>query len=117
MDVEILQQDLPVMLQKAELDLKSGGKTYDLIYSQDKPVTSVLADFLEDLRPYTQDTSLPQAKEGYGADTWYPGYLDVAGFAYTDRLIGIPFDSADSVFCYRRLCILLPPRPVRTVHR
>ena len=101
-DVEILQQDLPVMLQKAELDLRSGGTTYDVIYSQDKPVTSVLADFLEDLRPYMKDTSLPQAKEGYDADAWYPGYLDVASFAYTDRLISLPYDAADSVFCYRR---------------
>lgn len=101
-DVEILQQDLPVMLQKAELDLRSGGTTYDLIYSQDKPVTSVLADFLEDLRPYTEDDSLPQAKEGYDKDAWYPGYLDVASFAYTDRLISLPYDAADAVFVYRR---------------
>ena len=101
-DVEILQQDLPVMLQKAELDLRSGGTTYDLIYSQDKPVTSVLADFLEDLRPYMTDSSLPQAAEGYKADSYYPGYLDVAGFAYSDRQISLPFDAADSVFCYRR---------------
>lgn len=50
-DVEILQYDLPVMLQKAELDLRSGGKAYDLIYGQDKPVTSVLADFFADLGP------------------------------------------------------------------
>ena len=101
-DVEILQQDLPVMLQKAELDLRSGGTTYDLIYAQDKPVTSVLADFLEDLRPYMDDTSLPQAEQGYKADSWYPGYLDVASFAYSDRLISLPYDAADSVFCYRR---------------
>lgn len=101
-DVEILQQDLPVMLQKAELDLRSGGKTYDVIYSQDKPVTSVLADYLEDLGPYTQDTSLPQAPEGYAKGAFYPGYLDVAGYAYSNKLIGLPYDAADSVFCYRR---------------
>lgn len=101
-DVEVLQQDLPVMLQKAELDLRSGGKTYDVIYSQDKPVTSVLADFLEDLRPYTEDTSLPQAEEGYDEGVWYPNYLDVASFAYSDRMISLPYDAADSVFCYRR---------------
>ena len=101
-DVEILQQDLPVMLQKAELDLRSGGTAYDLIYSQDKPVTSVLADFLEDLRPYQKDDSLPQIEDGYDTDVWYPNYLDVASFAYSDRLIGLPFDAADAVFCYRR---------------
>ena len=101
-DVEILQQDLPVMLQKAELDLRSGGTTYDLVYTQDKPVTSVIADFFEDLRPYFEDDSLPQAEGGYGEEAWYPNYLDVASFAYSDRLIGLPYDAADSVFCYRR---------------
>lgn len=101
-DVEILQYDLPVMLQKAELDLRSGGKAYDLIYGQDKPVTSVLADYFADLRPYTKDTSLPQAKEGYNESSWYPNYLAVSGYAYTDRLICLPYDAADSVFCYRR---------------
>jgi multiple sugar transport system substrate-binding protein len=101
-DVEVIQQDLPVMLQKAELDLRSGGTTYDLIYSQDKPVTSVLADYLEDLRPYVKDSSLPQSPQGYAADAFYPGYLDVASFAYSDKLIGLPYDAADSVFCYRR---------------
>lgn len=101
-DVTVLQNDLPVMLQKAELDLRSGGTNYDLIYAQDKPVTSVLADFLEDLAPYIKDTSLPQAPEGYGENTWYPGYLNVASFAYSNRQIALPFDAADSVFCYRR---------------
>ncbi|MDP9430691.1 MAG: extracellular solute-binding protein [Actinomycetota bacterium] len=101
-DVEILQQDLPVMQQKAELDLRSGGTTYDLIYSQDKPVTSVLADYLEDLRPYMEDDSLPQAEAGYAEETWYPNYLDVASYAYSDRLISLPYDAADAVFCYRR---------------
>ena len=33
-DVEVLQFDLPVMLQKAELDLQSGTKAYDLIYGR-----------------------------------------------------------------------------------
>lgn len=101
-DVEILQQDLPVMLQKAELDLRSNGATYDLIYAQDKPVTSLLADYLEDLTPYLDDSSLPQSADGYDKDVWYPNYLDVAGFAYSDRLISLPYDAADSVFCYRR---------------
>ena len=102
MDVEILQYDLPVMLQKAELDLRSGGSAYDLIYGQDKPVTSVLADYFQDLNDFTSDSSLPQAPEGYGAESWYPNYLDVAGYAYSDRLITLPYDAADSVFCYRR---------------
>ncbi len=101
-DVEILQQDLPVMLQKAELDLRSGGTTYDLVYSQDKPVTSVIADFFEDLTPYLEDDSLPQNEDGYDEDQWYPNYFDVASFAYSDRLIGLPYDAADAVFCYRR---------------
>lgn len=101
-DVEVLQYDLPVMLQKAELDLRSGGKAYDLLYGQDKPVTSVLADFFADLGPFASDTSLPQAKEGYGQDTWYPNYAAVADYAYGDRQICLPFDSADSIFCYRR---------------
>lgn len=101
-DVQVLQNDLPVMLQKAELALRSGGQSYDLIYAQDKPVTSVLADYLEDLRPYTKDSSLPQAAEGYSAGAYFPGYLDVAGFAYSDKLIALPYDAADSVFCYRR---------------
>ncbi|TFV71041.1 extracellular solute-binding protein [Blastococcus sp. CT_GayMR19] len=101
-DVEILQNDLPVMLQKAELDLRSGGTAYDLVYTQDKPVTSVIADFFEDLRPYLEDDSLPQIEGGYGEEAWYPNYLDVASFAYSDRLIGLPYDAADSVFCYRR---------------
>ncbi|MFQ6172156.1 extracellular solute-binding protein [Oryzobacter sp. R7] len=101
-DVEILQYDLPVMLQKAELDLRSGGSSYDLIYGQDKPVTSVLADYFEDLRPYTADSSLPQAAEGYDEASWYPNYLAVSGYAYSERLITLPYDAADSVFCYRR---------------
>lgn len=101
-DVEILQQDLPVMLQKAELDLRSGGTTYDLIYAQDKPVTSVLADYLEDVGPYLDDDSLPQSPDGYGKDVWYPNYLGVASYAYSDRLISLPFDAAVSVFAYRR---------------
>ena len=101
-DVEVLQYDLPVMLQKAELDLRSGGKAYDLIYGQDKPVTSVLADFFADLGPFLTDTSLPQAKEGYGDDSWYPNYAAVSGYAYSDRRICLPYDAADSVFCYRR---------------
>ena len=90
------------MLQKAELDLRSGGKTYDLIYSQDKPVTSVLADYLDDLAPYQKDTSLPQAAGGYDEKVWYPNYLNVAGYAYSDRQIALPYDAADAVFVYRR---------------
>jgi multiple sugar transport system substrate-binding protein len=101
-DVEVLQFDLPVMLQKAELDLRSGGTAYDLIYGQDKPVTSVLADYFMDLTPLTSDATLPQEKEGYAEDVWYPNYLAVAGHAYSDRLINLPYDCADSVFCYRR---------------
>jgi multiple sugar transport system substrate-binding protein len=101
-DVEILQFDLPVMLQKAELDLRSGGTAYDVIYGQDKPVTSVLADYFADLRPFTTDTSLPQDPEGYADSVFYPNYLAVAGYAYSDRLITLPYDAADSVFCYRK---------------
>lgn len=101
-DVEVLQFDLPVMLQKAELDLQSGTKAYDLIYGQDKPVLSALADYYVDLKGYLTDTSLPQAKEGYADDTWLPNYAGVADYAYTHRTICLPYDSADSVFCYRR---------------
>lgn len=102
-EVRILQDDLPVVLQKAELDLRAGGTSYDLIYSQDKPLGSVLADYFEDLNPYIEDSSLPQAPAGYEEDSWYPGYLDSAGYIYSkDRLISFPFDSANSVFCYRR---------------
>lgn len=101
-DVEVLQYDLPVMLQKAELDLRSGGKSFDLIYGQDKPVTSVLADFFADLGPFLTDTSLPQDKQGYADDTYYPNYAAVSGYAYSNRRICLPYDAADSVFCYRR---------------
>lgn len=101
-DVEILQFDLPVMQQKAELDLQSGTKAYDLIYGQDKPVLSALADYYLDLKDFLSDASLPQAKEGYGNDTWLPNYAAVADHAYTDRTICLPYDAAVSVFCYRR---------------
>lgn len=101
-DATVEQYALPVMLQKAELSLRAGSTTYDLIYAQDKPVTSVLADFFEDLTPYTTDRSLPQAPEGYAKTTWLPNYANVADYAYTDRLIALPYDSADSIFAYRR---------------
>ena len=101
-DATVEQFALPVMLQTAEISLRAGGTTYDLVYAQDKPVTSVLADYFEDLAPYTTDQSLPQAKEGYGNASWLPNYANVADYAYTNRLIAIPYDSADSIFAYRR---------------
>lgn len=102
-DVQVIQQPLPIVLQKAELDMKGGGNAYQMVYSQDKPVTSVLADFFEPLDGYMKDATLPQDPAGYGENAWLPGYWADAAYAYTkSKVIALPYDSADSVFMYRR---------------
>jgi multiple sugar transport system substrate-binding protein len=102
-DVQVIQQPLPIVLQKAEIDMKGGGNAYQMVYSQDKPVTSALADFFEPLDGYMKDKTLPQDPSGYGQNAWLPGYFLDCAYAYTkSKIIALPFDSADSVFMYRR---------------
>ncbi|MBX6320192.1 MAG: carbohydrate ABC transporter substrate-binding protein [Rhodospirillaceae bacterium] len=101
--VEILTDDLPVVQQKIGIDLRSGQADFPLNYVQDKPIGAPFADFYEDLLPLTQDDTLPQDPEGYGAEVWFENFLDACGYYYTrDRLVAFPYDSAVACTFYRQ---------------
>jgi multiple sugar transport system substrate-binding protein len=94
-EVEILTDDLPVVQQKAGIDLRSGTADYVLQYAQDKPIGAPFADFYADLTPMLGDETLPQDPEGYGDEVWFESFLDACGRFYDgDRVIALPYDAA-----------------------
>lgn len=102
-EVEILTDDLPVVQQKAGIDLRSGTADYVLQYSQDKPIGSPFADFYADLSPMFGDETLPQDPEGYGDDVWFESFLDACGRFYDgSRVVALPYDAAIACTFYRK---------------
>jgi len=102
-EVEILTDDLPVVQQKAGIDLRSGTADYVLQYAQDKPIGSPFADFYADLTPMLTDETLPQDTEGYGDDVWFENFLTASGRFYdNNRIIALPYDAAIPVTFYRQ---------------
>ena len=101
--VEILTDDLPVVQQKAGIDLRSGTADYVLQYSQDKPIGSPFADFYADLTPMFGDETLPQDPEGYGDEVWFENFLSACGRFYDEkRIIALPYDAAIACTFYRQ---------------
>ena len=101
--VEILTDDLPVVQQKAGIDLRSGTADYVLQYSQDKPIGAPFADFYADLTPMFGDETLPQDPEGYGDDVWFENFLTACGRFYDgNRVVAMPYDAAIACTFYRK---------------
>jgi len=101
--VEILTDDLPVVQQKAGIDLRSGTSDYVLQYSQDKPIGAPFADFYADLTPMFGDETLPQDPEGYGDDVWFENFLSACGRFYDgNRVVALPYDAAIACTFYRQ---------------
>lgn len=102
-EVEILTDDLPVVQQKAGIDLRSGKADYVLNYVQDKPIGAPFADFYVDLSKMFGDETLPQDPEGYGDDVWFENFLTACGRFYSeDKVIALPYDAAIAVTFYRQ---------------
>lgn len=102
-EVEILTDDLPVVQQKAGIDLRSGKADYILNYVQDKPIGSPFADFYVDLTGMFGDDTLPQDPEGYGDDAWFENFLSACGRFYAeDKIIALPYDAAIACTFYRQ---------------
>lgn len=101
--VEILTDDLPVVQQKAGIDLRSGTADYVLQYSQDKPIGAPFADFYADLTPMFGDETLPQDPEGYGDDVWFENFMTACGRFYDgNRVVAMPYDAAVACTFYRK---------------
>lgn len=102
-EVEILTDDLPVVQQKVGIDLRGGSADFHLNYIQDKPIGAPFAEFYADLSKFIGDDSLPQDKDGYGAEAWFDNFLDACGYYYTrDRLVALPYDAAVACTFYRQ---------------
>ncbi len=102
-EVEILTDDLPVVQQKAGIDLRSGKSDYVLNYIQDKPIGAPFADFYVDLSKMFGDETLPQDVDGYGDDAWFDNFLSACGRFYSeDKIIALPYDAAIAVTFYRQ---------------
>lgn len=102
-EVEILTDDLPVVQQKAGIDLRSGTSDYVLQYCQDKPIGAPFADFFADLTPLFGDETLPQNPEGYDDDVWFENFLTAcARFYDEERIVSLPYDAAVSATFYRQ---------------
>ncbi len=102
-EVEILTDDLPVVQQKAGIDLRSGNADYPLQYIQDKPIGAPFADFYADLSPMFGDDTLPQDPEGYGDDVWFDNFQTACGRYYDGaKVIALPYDAAVACTFYRR---------------
>lgn len=102
-EVQILTDDLPVVQQKAGIDLRSGRADYVLNYVQDKPIGAPFADFYVDLTKMMGDETLPQDPEGYGDDAWFENFLSACGRFYSeDKIIALPYDAAIAVTFYRQ---------------
>ncbi|MFB2552746.1 extracellular solute-binding protein [Ensifer soli] len=101
--VEVLTDDLPVVQQKAGIDLRSGKSDYILNYVQDKPIGAPFADFYADLTPLFGDDTLPQDPDGYGDNAWVANFLNACGRFYSaDKVIALPYDAAIPVTFYRQ---------------
>ncbi|MEM6323381.1 MAG: extracellular solute-binding protein [Pseudomonadota bacterium] len=102
-EVEILTDDLPVVQQKAGIDLRSGKADYVLNYVQDKPIGAPFADFYVDLTAMMGDDTLPQDPAGYGDDAWFENYLSACGRFYEEgKIIALPYDCAVACTFYRQ---------------
>lgn len=102
-EVEILTDDLPVVQQKAGIDLRSGTADYVLQYCQDKPIGAPFADFYADLTPLFGDETLPQNPEGYDDDVWFENFLTACARFYDgDRIVSLPYDAAVATTFYRQ---------------
>ena len=102
-EVEILTDDLPVVQQKAGIDLRSGKADYALNYVQDKPIGAPFADFYVDLTKMFGDDTLPQDPEGYDDGAWFENFLSACGRFYSeDKVIALPYDSAVACTFYRQ---------------
>jgi multiple sugar transport system substrate-binding protein len=102
-EVEVLTDDLPVVVQKLGVDLRSGAGTYQLGYIQDKPVGAAFADFFTDLNKLFHDSTLPANPDGYEDSLWFDNYVDVSSRFYDrTRQIGLPYDSAVACTFYRQ---------------
>jgi multiple sugar transport system substrate-binding protein len=103
MEIEIRQDTLSTVQEKVGIDLKGGTTSYHLNYAQDKPLSTMFADYWADYYKFINDDTLPQDPDGYGPEVWGPNWLDTTGFFYTrDRLVALPYDNAIAVTMYRQ---------------
>jgi multiple sugar transport system substrate-binding protein len=101
-EVQVLTDDLPVVQQKAGIDLRSGKADYVVNYVQDKP-WSGFADYYVDLTKMMGDNTLPQDPDGYGEGAWFENFLKACGVFYTQgKVIALPYDAAVACTFYRQ---------------
>ena len=103
MEIDIRQDVLSTVQEKVGIDLRGGGKDYQLNYAQDKPMGCQFGDYWADMTPFMNDPTLPQDPEGYGDDKWGYRWLDVCG-RYFDKskTVALPYDNAVAVMFYRK---------------
>jgi len=102
-EVDMIQDDDPVVLEKILIDFRGESKQYQVSYNQDKLMGGTAADFYLPLDALMTDTTLPQQAEGYGDDAWLPNLLTVCGRYFTETPIrGLPYDTAIATFFYRK---------------
>lgn len=103
MEIEIRQDTLSTVQEKVGIDLKGGTTSYHLNYAQDKPMSTMFADYWADFNEFIGDDTLPQDPDGYGEEVWGPGWLDCTGYFYDrSRLVALPYDNAVAVAMYRQ---------------
>jgi multiple sugar transport system substrate-binding protein len=103
MEIDIRQDVLSTVQEKVGIDLRGGGKDYQLNYAQDKPMGCQFTDYWADMAPFMNDPTLPQDPEGYGDDKWGYRWLDVCGRFYDrSKIVSLPYDNAVAVMFYRK---------------
>ena len=101
--VEILTDDLPIVVQKIGVDFHSSAGTYQLSYIQDKPIGAAFADFYTDLNTLFHDNTVPKNPDGYEDSVWFDNYVDISCRYYDrSRTIGLPYNSAVACTFYRQ---------------
>jgi multiple sugar transport system substrate-binding protein len=101
--IEMIQDDLPVVFEKLGIDLRAGTAQYQLNYDQDKLIGSEYADFWVDQTKFFNDSTLPQDPEGYADETFLPNYVNACGRYYSkDKVVGVPYDNSIIGFAYRK---------------
>lgn len=102
-EVDMIQDDDPVVLEKILIDFRGESKQYQVSYNQDKLMGGTAYDFYLPLEDLMADATLPQAAVGYADDSWLPNLLTVCGRYFTETPIkGLPYDTAIATFFYRK---------------
>ena len=99
--INILQLELPSLVQKVALDIGSGLGSYQILYADPYQILAPYHDALADLREFDADDDLPSIERG--PDDFIPAQLAAAGrFENEEVLYGLPYDCPTTIWMYRR---------------